>query len=357
MPARMVTLKEQLEREYGISIRALEPFGGASALVFKVVLDDGSCRVAKISLWYGFTKDPHAALEKVYDVAAKLAMEGVPLQTAYRCQSGDYVTDVEEGPLVLLRYVDGTAFSGRPEEFEAAGAALARFHVAGAAILAREPGEAEAIRVGIPVEKPYEESRPGWNILRERIMEPVPGEPPEIAVARDAVPQLEVLMRSIDAAFGHPLTVSILHNDFSGINGMYGENGGFAGFIDVDQLGVGPCIHDIANTLSSLSTEYCKTHTIEEFHQMALLFMRAYHGVHPLPADEYRFLLAANQRWDVTRILRILRRHFEGGGSFENPLGKMATRFIPRLSQAPATFAFMTADFVSSLGPAERSSV
>ena len=343
-------LRILLETEYGVSVRDVEELNGAtSAHVFVVTLADGTRRIAKTSLWYGFTDDPKAVLEKVYAVAEKLGAEGVALQTAQRKVGGDFVAELDGLPLVLLRYVDGVAFTGRPEEFAAAGDALGRFHAAGARILASEPGEAADIRARVPLEKPYEESRAVYVQIKERIMLPVQGEPPEVAVARDALPQMEELMQFVDVSFKRPLTETILHGDFGAPNGLYEDDGRFAGFIDIDQLGVGPSITDIAISLGSLATAYMKTHTLEEFHAMAVVFLRAYHLVHPLPADEYGLLLAANQRWDVMRILRILRRHFEGSGAFENPLKKMATRFIPRLAKAPDIFAFVKEPLTRSI--------
>ncbi|MBM3272661.1 hypothetical protein FJY94_05335 [Candidatus Kaiserbacteria bacterium] len=338
-------LRAVLEAEYGIVVRSIEPLGAAqSARVFLVTLDDDTRRVAKISLWYGFAPNPRAALEKAHAVAEKIAHEGIGVQTAYRRVNGDFVATFDGNPLVLLRYIEGSAFTGRAAEFTAAGEALGRYHAAGRAILAREPEEANDIRARIPFEKSYEESRAAFAALKERLMYIIDDEPAELAVARAALPQLESLMQSIDDSFVYPLTETIVHGDFGAPNALYDENGSVAGIIDVDQLGIGACITDIAITLGSLATEFTKTRTLQEFHSMAVIFLRAYHGVHPLPREEYERILAANHRWDIMRILRILRRHFEGGGAFQNPLDKMATRFIPRLSLAHETFAFSLDD-------------
>lgn len=327
-----------------------------SSKVFIIETDSKLKLIFKASLWYqGFAKEPLAALETAYQVAELLGERGLSVQTAYKNNHGAYVSTWEGLPWVLLSFISGSKFSGREEEFVAAGRALGEFHKIGSACLKDFPDLAQRITSMIPVEKPYEESRDLYceGNLREIILsEHVCGQKLVCDRLASKITVLDGAIDFIDDEFGQSveLTKSILHNDFNYANGLYVSSGSFAGFIDADQLGSGPCVLDLGNTLASFATEFLKTGTQDDFEKRTGKFLVAYHSVWPLVADEYLLILAATQKWDAMRILRIMRRHHFESDRLSSMLPKISERFLPRLENSPRIFNFITKTWLSKIG-------
>lgn len=350
----MVTINEQaitkfVSDVFGIKVRCVAPLSekAESSSLLKVEADEGIF-VLKSSSWYGgFAENPKRALECVYEVAARLAGLAVPLQTARRMRAGNFVVDFNNLPTVLLEYKEGWPFDGSEAQCAGAGAALAGFHKAGTELLKSEKGLRERIRMEVPVEKPYEESRELYlhGGFREKLL--IPHECPEketCDAVREAVPLLDQTIAFIDHTLTNAgtLTESIVHNDFSYTNGLYRTDGSLASFLDVDQLGVGPCIFDIGNTLASFATEFLKKGTQKELEQRVNAFLSAYSRVFILSGREYMLVLAATQRWDIMRVLRTMRRHHFENNRLPALVPKVSKRFLPRIAAAPEWFGFLT---------------
>lgn len=333
---------------FGITVRSVAPLSAKaeSSSLWKIKADEGVF-VLKCSSWYGgFAKNPKAALECVYEVAARLARRGVPLQTARRGRAGTAVLDFNALPTVLLEYKEGVPFDGSEAHFAGAGKALADFHKAGAELLKSEKGLRGRIRAEVPVEKPYEESRELYlhGGFREKLLAPHEcAEKETCATVRAAVPLLDKTIAFIDTSFARAgkLSDGILHNDFSHANGLYATDGSLASFLDVDQLGVGPFLYDIGNTLASFATEFLKKGTQKELERRVNLFLLAYVKTFLLSEREHMLVLAGTQRWDVMRILRTMRRHHFEGNRLPDLVPKVSQRFLPRIAAAPEWFAFL----------------
>ncbi|MDO8510187.1 MAG: phosphotransferase [bacterium] len=345
------TLIKFLADHYGLTLHDARPLSGAQSS--SVYLCDTKGRgqlVLKQSQWYkGFAKNPEEVLETVYTIADLIAAEGVPLQRAIKKENGKYVTTVEESQWALLEYKMGHPFQGEKKEFEEAGKALALFHHAGLK-LAKKNADLINKAATIPVEKPYEESRDLYfSVLRDQLLTEHSCSSPDVCrVIRQDIRYIDEAISYIDAKLGSgaKLTVGILHNDFNYANGLYDDTGGFVSFLDVDQLGVGPFVFDIANAIASFATGYIKDHGREALKHSTGRFIASYHAHNPLAFAEYERILAATQRWDVMRILRTLRRHHYENDRLPALMPKITNRFLPRLKEAPALFSFVTPEWI-----------
>ena len=344
-----------LKEQYGFSVRDVRPPDGKadSSQVFIVTTEEAGEVVLKASFWYqGFAKNPIEALETVYQTIHALAERGLPIQRAYKNGAGRFVSDVEGIPWVTLTYFSGKPFSGTEEEFAATGKALGLFHKTGAAYLNEVPPMRKAITEKVPVEKPYEESRDLYLTkgFRELLEKPHIGcgNGSVCDVVRQAIPLIDETITFIDSSFKEvgSLTASILHNDFSHANGLYHEDGSFGGFLDADQLGVGPAVFDIGNTLASFATEFLKKGTVKELEIRVGLFLLQYHSVWPLREKEYALILAATQRWDIQRVLRTMRRHHFEDNRLPDLVPKVSSRFLPRIKGIKTWFAFLTPHWI-----------
>lgn len=341
-----------LEREYDMRAPEIQPLGGSgiSSSVFLVRTGEGTY-VAKESKWYlGFAPNPVDTLEAVYTTIQALKNRGIPVQGAMQTVAGSYSSCIGDVPWVVLDFIDGHAFSGEEQEWSSAGRALGRLHSGGAALMSESATLQNTILTRIPTEKPYEESRALYPEIRDTLLAEHECSHPDTCNAfRNHVDALEAAMQYVDEAFASGSTRSILHNDFNFENGIYKENGDFSGFIDADQLGYGPVVHDIGNTLASFVTN-AHTTTDGVIQEGVLNFLQTYHGEFPLSAEEYRRIPAGAMRWDLLRLLRSLRRHHFEGNRFSGLLRKIPITTIPRILSTRETFSFLTTDRLGTVG-------
>lgn len=333
---------------FGVGVRHIAPLSQKteSSLLWKIEADEGVF-VLKGSSWYGgFAQNPSVALNCTYEVAARLALLAVPLQTARRALSGGFVAIFNGLPFALLEYKEGLPFVGSKAHFISAGTALAGFHKAGAELLKKDRALFDKIRAEVLVEKPYEESREFYlqKRFREKLLAPHEcAEKITCDAVRTAVHLLDKTISFIDSSFANAGTLpeGILHNDFSWANGLYKPNGSFASFLDADQLGVGPFVLDIGNTLASFATEFLKKGMQKELEAGIFVFLDAYNAVFPLSQKERSLILPATERWDVMRVLRTMRRHHFENNRLPDLVPKVSARFLPRIKSAPEWFAFL----------------
>lgn len=318
----------------------------ASSSVYRATLTDGVQVVVKTSIWVG----PGPALEKVYEVSEVLRAAGVPMARTFRAHDGFFAGEAGGKQYIVQSFVSGDHFSARPEEFAAAGAALGSFHKAGAAYLAAHPEEDALIPQLIPVEKPYEESRALYSTgLRDTLLSAHTCSVPTVCAAfREQVAVIDRVIAEVDAsAVNAPERQrGLLHNDFHTNNALFAADGSLNCFLDLDQMGVGPYIWDVGNTLASFASNvYTRNHDTD-FTPLAAAFLTAYHHTHPLSADEYHLTVMASQRWDVMRMLRSLRRHHFENDRLPGLLPKIADRLIPRLTRFPTMMSFLDDDWI-----------
>lgn len=312
-----------------------------SSKVYQCKTDNGLV-VIKKSFWHS-SKD---SFEKAYELSEVLRRKGVLLPKVFKDRDGCYVCEAQGNYFVVLEYVDGEHFSSRDVEFSAAGSALGFFHKNGVKLLIESPKESIEIPRLIPVEKPYEESRSLYEQkLRKQLLGTHECAVPEVCEAIRK--NIEIIDRTIEF-LDHSrinydsLSRGIVHNDFHVNNGLYKEDGLFAVFLDIDQIGIAPHVWDIGNTLASFYSNLLLSGKENEFEKKALLFLREHNKVFPLSKEEYLLCLAATQRWDVMRILRSLRRHHYENNRLSGLLPKIKDRLIPRLEIMPRVFSFLT---------------
>lgn len=318
----------------------------ASSAVYRATMTDGAMIVIKTSIWVG----PGPALEKVYEVSEALHAAGVPMARTFRTSNGAFAGEAGGKQYIVQSFVSGEHFSARPEHFSAAGAALGLFHKAGRAHLAAHTGEEAEIERLIPVEKPYEESRALYDTgLRETLLSPhVCSVPTVCAAFVQNVGRIDQVIADIDASAIHSPQRSrgLLHNDFHTNNALFAEDGTLNCFLDLDQIGVGPHIWDVGNTLASFASNVFTRDPSTQFEPLAKAFLQAYHQTHPLTVEEYQLTVMASQRWDVMRILRSLRRHHFENNRLPGLLPKIADRLIPRLTRFPEMMSFMNDSWI-----------
>jgi len=338
---------ELLLRAYGLIVKTtvVPQQPGVSSRVFFVKLTDGRRLVVKESNWHAnFARDPSAVLEKVYSLAAVIQSSGVPLQAAIKNKNGQFVTKDADRLLVVLDYIEGRTFSGRLEEFAAAGGALGKWHRAGQKV--GNVGD-------IPVDKPYEESRQLYlKDFRSQILAEHHCQLPEVCeMLRRHIDLLDQRLGEIDRTFksNSPRTVSILHNDFNKENGLYRNDGSFVVFLDVDQLSGGPVVWDLGNTISSLLDSMPKKTSQKNYRLAVEYFLLTYHREFPLLSAEYLLILVAALRWDTMRILRSLRRHHFENNKLPALTRKIKDCLLDRLEKNPQRLSFITLEWLERL--------
>lgn len=345
-----------LKANFGVKGAAVSVMSGKTDSSAVYLVESGAGKfVLKGSFWYqGFAKDPKAALEFVYQTAEMMQKSGASLQGARRGLSGDFVFELGGLPTVLLDYKEGLPFNGSDKHFTSAGAALANFHKTGVKLLKSNSGLAEEIQSRVPVEKPYEESRVLYlNGFRGSLTDAAHqcGHQSVCAAVRREIDLIDQTAAFVDTAFSKAevITVGILHNDFNYVNGLYSSSGDFVAFLDVDQLGVGPLVLDIGNTLASFATRLFKEgKTVADFERSVRIFLSAYHQTSPLPLRGYELILAATEQWDLMRIWRTLRRHHFENDRLSELMEKITDRLLLRLRQAPRWFSFLTPDWIAA---------
>jgi Ser/Thr protein kinase RdoA (MazF antagonist) len=326
----------------------------AASKVYKAEIKKVGPVVIKLSFWY---YDMSAALklrriyERAYQLSEELRKRGVALAPVFKNKEGLYVSLVGTHYLTVSAFAEGNHFSSRDEEFASSGAALGVFHREGAAYLKDYPEETEAIPREIPVEKPYEDSRPLYekSLRAELVADHGDCAAKEICAAiRNQIGEIDKAIAYVDASGVNAKERSsgILHNDFHTNNALFLPDGKLSIFLDIDQIGVGPHIWDVGNTLFSYGSNFLKNHTAEEFALRVAAFLRAYHKEFPLPLPEYKLILAAGMRWDLMRILRSIRRHRYENNRLPDLLPKIKDRLIPRLIGMPRIFQFLTEDWL-----------
>jgi len=341
-----------LKEHYGMIAPAsgiqkfLEPT--ASSNVFFCKTDANGPVVIKESFWYADTvgsRTARDALAKAYEVSEALRSRGVRFPKCFRTVDDRFVVSEGGYETVVLQFIDGIHFDGTDREFASSGQALGALHREGTTHLRLHPGEEEAIGRMIPVEKPYEESRALFEgTLRERLLTLHHCSVPEVCAAvREHIALMEETMRFIDASGINDASRSrgILHNDFGSNNGLFAEDGTFLSFLDIDQIGIGPHIWDVGNTLASFIHSRRGRDACADIEKNVRLFLRAYHKEFPLPLEEYTLCLAATQRWDMMRSLRSLRRHHYEEDRLSGLLPKLESRVLPRMREAPRFFSFL----------------
>jgi Ser/Thr protein kinase RdoA (MazF antagonist) len=202
------------------------------------------------------------------------------------------------------------------------------------------------------VQLPYEESRGLYlSGLRETLLAAHDCSFPEVCAAfRDAVGLLDAAMERVDAAFAAAQpTVGIVHNDFHTNNGLYLADGSFSGFLDMDQVGVGPLVWDIGNTIFSFASNALGSAAPERLPELTAAFLAGYHRENPLAVEDYLLIVPAGLRWDLMRILRSLRRHRFENDRFPGNIKKIKDRLIERVSRFPEILGFIDRGWLGSV--------
>lgn len=346
-----------LGEAYGWECAKIERFSEktASSNVFRCVLASGERIVVKESFWYQDIAgaDSAGSLEKAYEASEYLRKKGVNLPLVYKTKSDGLVWEGNGAKVTVLEFLEGSHFSSEDWEFSASGEALAGFHRAGAVILEERPDEYNSISRSIPVEKPYEESRAMYfEGLRSKLISGHSCGFPEVCESVSAnIEYIDEVISYVDSSGvnNESRKRGIIHNDFGTNNTLAVPDGKRAYFLDMDQMGVGPFVWDIGNTLASYASNFLSKNKDEKFESKAGLFLKAYQRIFPLPLDEYVLILAATQRWDVMRILRTMRRHHYENDRLPNLIPKVSERFIPRIKKMPEIFSFFTKEWFATI--------
>lgn len=355
-PDEAAVLENILLEQYGLKIepgtlgRFMEKT--AASKVYKCETKTEGPVVIKRSFWYDATNREAfvvavRAYEKAYALSEALRERGVALAKTFQNKAGHYVTQIGSDAVIISAFAEGSHFSSLDSEFAASGAALGVFHREGVAYLKKYPEEYDAIASAIPVEKPYENFRPLYDasLRAELLTDRGDCAAKEVCAAiREQIAEIDKAIAYIDASGVNSLKrlAGILHNDFHTNNALFLPDGRLSIFLDIDQIGVGPHIWDVGNTLFSFGSNFLAKHPAEEFVPRVAAFLRAYHKEFPLPISEYKLILAAGMRWDVMRILRSIRRHRYEGNRLPELLPKIKERLIPRLIGMPKVFEFIT---------------
>jgi Ser/Thr protein kinase RdoA (MazF antagonist) len=347
-----------LNREYGFNLfpETIKKYSGktASSQLYRYQSKRTGLILIKKSFWYDdqATQKSLGALQKAYEVSEVLRSHGLPLPKVFFTKDKRLVSTLDLSPIVVLEYKEGLTLSFTEREFISSATALATFHREGRKYLQEHPEEKQKILEAIPIEKPYEESRKIYfDRLRDDLLKTHHCDFSQVCqTVKENIGLIDKTIELIDSSgvTDQSLSSGVLHNDFNTGNCLFGKDGTLLAILDIDQVGIGPYIWDIANTLSSFGWKAREFDLNFDFEEFTKIFIQAYHKEFPLPLSEYELCLAARQRWDVMRILRSLRRHHYENNRLPELLPKIKNRFIPRLILAPELFSFLTKSWLKS---------
>ncbi|OGF70082.1 hypothetical protein A3H65_04165 [Candidatus Giovannonibacteria bacterium RIFCSPLOWO2_02_FULL_45_14] len=333
-----------LEKHYEIKFihGSLEKFleKTAASKVYRADAETLGKLVIKNSFW----RDAADSYEKAYQISEALRERDVAIPKVFLSRSKSYTVSTDLGLVNILEFVAGDHFTAGEEEFISAGKALGIFHHAGKKYLDKYPDQGAAINKVIPVQMPYEESREiYWQIKRDLLSHKACAFPKVCEALKNNLSDLERAMEFIDnsGVNSRERLSGIIHNDFHTNNALFKKDGSFAAFLDIDQVGVGPFVWDLGNTLASFASNFLQKGTQEEFGKMVSLFLEAYRKEFILPDGEYKLCLAGALRWDMMRLLRSLRRHLYENDRFPELILKIEERLISRIKALPGIFSFL----------------
>lgn len=343
-----------LDEYYGFEIATIEKFDEktASSNVYLVSLVNGKRLVVKYSFWFNTNvKDETTVLSLAYEVSEALRVEGVALPAVYKNRYDQYVTGSENGVVAVLEYLPGTHFLPSLESFYSAGKGLGEFSSAGTKIL---ENKALLTRVNelLVTEMPYRESRILYGEgLREVLLASHDCTFPAVCGAfREEIELIDSVIKAVDESgvLETGQSTGLLHFDFHVNNGLFDDRGTLTGFLDIDQMTVGPHIWDVGNSIVSFISNAYGNNPNCDVEGFTKAFLRGYHATNPLTAAEYERTLMAGFKFDLLRLLRSMRRHRYESDSHSHLYGKIPKRMIPRFQQLPELFKFFTAEWIET---------
>jgi Ser/Thr protein kinase RdoA (MazF antagonist) len=235
------------------------------------------------------------------------------------------------------------------EECSAVGDVLGMFHACGESYLKAYPEEWDVLPAMIPFEKPYEESRVLYeNGFREQLLRVHTCSVPKVCHAiRESIEEIDRLLCLVDTSevAAHIRSRGLLHNDVHTRNVLFFNHSAQA-LLDIDQMGIGPFVWDLGNTIASYTWDIAHRGMKEKLPEFIGSLLRAYHTIHPLSLEEYLLVVSASQRWDLQRILRSLRRHHYENDRLSDLLPKIIDRFLPRVQQLPTLLSFLNSEWL-----------
>lgn len=345
-----------VREHYGLETTTVEKFDErtASSNVYLATLASGEQLVVKYSFWFENSNGNDVSadvLELAYEVSEALRAEGVVLPEVYKNNHGQYITVSERSIVTVLEYLEGTHFSPSLESFYSAGKGLGTFNKAGVKVLEDEALETRAKELLI-VEMPYHESRALYEDgLREELLAPHDCTFPAVCeVFRNEIDLIDATIKTVDESgvLKEDQSSGLLHFDFHVNNGLFSAKGELTGFLDVDQMIIGPHIWDVGNSLVSFISNAYSNDPNCDIEGFTKAFLQGYHAANPLTKAEYERTLAAGIKFDVLRLLRSLRRHRFESDRFSHLYGKIPTRMIPRFRQLPELFTFFTPEWIET---------
>ena len=322
----------------------------AASKVYLLESDNNEKLVIKRSFWYENANNTSGAFEKAHEISEAWRVRSVKVPKVYKNKQNKFFTKKDKDNIVVLEFVAGEHFRACDAEFKSAGKELGILHRIGLELLESDSSLYKGIEKEIPFEKPYEESRSMYGEgLRDKLLSDHKCEAPEVCqMFRNNIDDIDNVIKFLDESDinNDSLKRGILHNDLHTNNVLFDEEGDLTTILDIDQVGVGPFIWDVGNTLTSFVSNYLKEGSEEEVKEKTRLFLQSYHDENPLLLKEYEFILAATQRWDMLRIFRSLRRHHYENNRLPGLLPKIKERLIPRIKAIPEIFAFINSDWL-----------
>ncbi len=276
----------------------------------------------------------HAFIEKL---TAHFQSQGLPVPLPAKDVAVEDQNFFSLHPFVLGEHATTTK-----AELEDAGRLLAQFHQVGLRLLEAQPNLYEEIPTHIPFDKPFEDSVPVWEQLKQDLAEGHACSKPEVcAYFKRNIPHVDKLMRFVQQHL-HPkaLQQGICHMDFHPNNTLV-RQGKIVAMLDFDNLAVAPLADDVANSLMHFVGNAIHQGVWDSYKEATRAFLAGYNSVRLLSAEELQSLVPYIVRWELMRSLRSLRRHYYEGDRLPGLLDKLPKRIFPNALTAVEHYGFL----------------
>lgn len=312
-----------------------------SSVVYRVDTDTGKYCL-KVPL-YGKVKKKAGTEEEleswrlIANLRQKLYEKGVLVEEQVAADDGSLVLKHGAHYYWVSRYYESTPFTGNPDQLVVAGLVLGSYHAMGRELMAEDRSLCDRVARHLYRDMPLDESLKTVTELEAALFDrDLPKHYPHCVQVADVLEDVKRLYKKEVkpklAEFRHAkmdaTRDSLVHNDFHPGNILFRPDGREAVILDLEQATIGPQMKCVSFSLCRFSFEARKAGGVRSVRDGARSFVEGYCKTNALSAEELASVPFWIQRYELEKILRILRK-FIFEGLYPQNVRRLVTHHIP----------------------------